>query len=165
MTATTSHLNVELAKQFAWLLRKDLQATFASKDAPGFDEWWLIQGRQQFAGWADSATPAELQTLFEPSHHATVAGVPFAVPKLVGLLANLGVAGLIVAAILYMLRRSDAHDGQRIRDLQALCFGQFAGSMNNRNIMTTDNHQMAKKSLSTEPTQCFNTINLWHIQI
>jgi glycosyltransferase involved in cell wall biosynthesis len=88
MTPTTSHLNVELAKQFAWLLRKDLQATFASKDAPGFDEWWLIQGRQQFAGWADSATPAELQTLFEPSHHATVAGVPFAVPKLVGLLAK-----------------------------------------------------------------------------
>ena len=35
----------------------------------------------------------------------------------VGLLTNLGVAGLIVAAILYMLRRSDAHDGQRIRDL------------------------------------------------
>lgn len=35
-----------------------------------------------------------------------------------GLLTNLGVAGLIVAAILYMLRRSDIHDGQRIKDLQ-----------------------------------------------
>lgn len=35
-----------------------------------------------------------------------------------GLLTNLGVAGLVVLAILYMLRRSDVHDGQRIRDLQ-----------------------------------------------
>ena len=33
--------------------------------------------------------------------------------------------------------------GQCVRHLQALCFGQFAGGMHNRNIMTTDNHQVA----------------------
>lgn len=36
-----------------------------------------------------------------------------------GLLAQLGVASLVVVAVLYMLRRSDARDAERIRDLKA----------------------------------------------
>ena len=88
MIASTSNLNVELAKQFAWLLRKDVRETYASKDAPGFDEWWLIKGRQEFAGWADAAQPQELQALFEPNGTATVAGVTFEVPKIATLLAK-----------------------------------------------------------------------------
>lgn len=36
-----------------------------------------------------------------------------------GLLTNLGVAGLIVVAVLYMLRRSDVRDAERIKDLKA----------------------------------------------
>lgn len=36
-----------------------------------------------------------------------------------GLLTNLGVAGLIVWAVLYMPRRSDARDAERVKDLKA----------------------------------------------
>ena len=83
-----SRLNVELAKQFAWLLRKDLRDTFANTDDPGFAEWWLIKGRQEFAGWADSLTPDQATTLFASAGTATIAGVPLDVPKLASLLAK-----------------------------------------------------------------------------
>ena len=84
----TSRLNVDLAKQFAWLLRKDLRDTFASTDDPGFAEWWLIKGRQEFAGWADSLTPNQITTLFASAGKATIAGVQLDVPKLASLLAK-----------------------------------------------------------------------------
>jgi glycosyltransferase involved in cell wall biosynthesis len=83
-----SRLNVDLAKQFAWLLRKDLRDTFASKDDPGFAEWWLIKGRQEFAGWADSLTTDQANTLFASAGNATVAGVAIDVPKVASLLAK-----------------------------------------------------------------------------
>lgn len=36
-----------------------------------------------------------------------------------GIFTQLGVAGLIVVALLYMLRRSDARDAERVKDLKA----------------------------------------------
>ena len=83
-----SKLNVDLAKQFAWLLRKDLRDTFASKDDPSFDEWWLLKGRQAYKGWADSVTPEQCTTLFAPNGKASLAGVPIDVPKVAELLAK-----------------------------------------------------------------------------
>ena len=86
--AEGSRLTVDLAKQFAWLLRKDLRDTFASKDDPGFAEWWLIKGRQEFPGWADSLTTDQATTLFANAGAATIAGVQLEVPKLASLLAK-----------------------------------------------------------------------------
>ena len=86
--AEGSRLTVDLAKQFAWLLRKDLRDTFASTDDPGFAEWWLIKGRQEFAGWADSLTTDQATTLFASAGTATIAGVQIDVPKLASLLAK-----------------------------------------------------------------------------
>jgi glycosyltransferase involved in cell wall biosynthesis len=83
-----SKLNVDLAKQFAWLLRKDLRDTFASKDDPSFDEWWLLKGRQAYKGWADSVTPEQCHTLFAPTGKATLAGVTIDIPKVAELLAK-----------------------------------------------------------------------------
>ncbi len=85
---TGSRLTVDLAKQFAWLLRPDLRKTFASKDDAGFDEWWLIKGRQEFLGWKNSITPAQLELLFSSSSKATIAGVEVEVPKVASLLAK-----------------------------------------------------------------------------
>jgi glycosyltransferase involved in cell wall biosynthesis len=79
---------VGLAKQFAWLLRPDLRKTFASKDDAGFEEWWLIKGRQEFPGWKNSVTPAQLEMLFSSSSKATIAGVEIEVPKVASLLAK-----------------------------------------------------------------------------
>jgi glycosyltransferase involved in cell wall biosynthesis len=87
-SAEGSRLTVDLAKQFAWLLRKDLRDTFASTDDPGFAEWWLIKGRQEFAGWADSLTTDQASTLFASAGTATIAGVQIDVPKLASLLAK-----------------------------------------------------------------------------
>jgi len=86
--STGSRLTVDLAKQFAWLLRKDLRDTFASKDDPGFAEWWLIKGRQEFPGWADSLDAEQLNALFASAGSATIAGVQLDVPKLASLLAK-----------------------------------------------------------------------------
>lgn len=83
-----SRLNVDLAKQFAWLLRKDLRDAFSSKDDPGFAEWWLIKGRQEFPGWADSLDAEQLIALFASAGTATIAGVQLDVPKLASLLAK-----------------------------------------------------------------------------
>jgi hypothetical protein len=52
-----------------------LRKNFASKDAPEFDEWWLIKGRQEFPGWKSSITLAQLELLFSSSGKATIAGV------------------------------------------------------------------------------------------
>jgi glycosyltransferase involved in cell wall biosynthesis len=87
-TPTGSSLTVDLAKQFAWLLRPDLRKTFTSKDDAGFDEWWLIKGRQEFPGWKNSITPTELEVLFSSSSKATIAGVEIEVPKVASLLAK-----------------------------------------------------------------------------
>ncbi len=86
--STGSRLTVDLAKQFAWLLRPDLRKAFASKDDVGFDEWWLIKGRQEFPGWKNSITPTELEVLFSSSSKATIAGVEIEVPKVASLLAK-----------------------------------------------------------------------------
>lgn len=86
--STGSRLTVDLAKQFAWLLRKDLRDTFASKDDPGFAEWWLIKGRQEFPGWADSLDADQRNALFASAGTATIAGVQLDVPKLASLLAK-----------------------------------------------------------------------------
>ena len=88
MLARTSPLNVDLAKQFAWLLRKDVREAYASPQDPGFDEWWLIKGRQEFPGWAHSGDPQALEALFAPNGSATLAGVNFEVPKIASLLAK-----------------------------------------------------------------------------
>ena len=88
MLARTSPLNVDLAKQFAWLLRKDVREAYASAQDPGFDEWWLIKGRQEFPGWAHSGDPQALVALFAPNGSATLAGVNFEVPKIASLLAK-----------------------------------------------------------------------------
>jgi hypothetical protein len=88
MLARTSPLTVDLAKQFAWLLRKDVREAYASPQDPGFDEWWLIKGRQEFPGWSHSGDPQALGALFAPSGSATLAGVQFEVPKIASLLAK-----------------------------------------------------------------------------
>ena len=86
--ANASPFTVDLAKQFAWLLRKDVRDASTSKDDPSFNEWWLIKGRQEFLGWIDSGNPQELEHLFSPNGSALVAGINFEVPKIVYLLAK-----------------------------------------------------------------------------
>jgi glycosyltransferase involved in cell wall biosynthesis len=86
--AKQSKLDVHLAKQFAWLLRKDLRETFASTDDPGFAEWWLIKGRQEFPGWVNSITTDQAHTLFASAGTATIAGVQLVLPKLASMLAK-----------------------------------------------------------------------------
>lgn len=83
-----SKLTVDLAKQFAWLLRKDLREAFASKDDPTFGEWWLIKGRQEFPGWANSLSAEQVAALFASAAQATVSGLPIEVPKVASLLAK-----------------------------------------------------------------------------
>ena len=83
-----SRLNVDLAKQFAWLLRKDLHDTFAGTEDPGFAEWWLIKGRQEFPGWAESLNEDQLNALFANAGSVTIAGVQLEVPKIASLLAK-----------------------------------------------------------------------------
>lgn len=83
-----ARLNVELAKQFAWLLRPDLRNKFASKDDPGFEEWWLVKGRQEFPGWLDSLTQAQADKMFATISQATIAGVKINVPHVATLLAK-----------------------------------------------------------------------------
>ena len=81
-----SKLDANLARQFAWLLRKDLREAYTTQDNPEFEDWWLIKGRQEFPGWADAAPTPALQALFEPAGTATLGGVPITVPKLVSTL-------------------------------------------------------------------------------
>ena len=85
-TNKPSKLDANLARQFAWLLRKDLREAYGTQDNPEFEDWWLIKGRQEFPGWADAAPTAELQALFDPAGTATIAGVPITVPKVVSTL-------------------------------------------------------------------------------
>jgi glycosyltransferase involved in cell wall biosynthesis len=87
-TTTDSRLTVNLAKHFAWLLRPDLRKIFASIDDPGFEEWWLLKGRQEFPGWKSSITPDQLRFLFSSYGTANIAGVEIEVPKVVSLLAK-----------------------------------------------------------------------------
>jgi glycosyltransferase involved in cell wall biosynthesis len=87
-TPRCSPLTVDLAKQFAWLLRPDLRKAFASKDDAGFEQWWLIKGRQEFPGWKNSVTPVQLELLFSSSSKATIAGVELDVPYVASLLAK-----------------------------------------------------------------------------
>lgn len=81
-----SKLDATLARQFAWLLRKDLREAYTSQDNPEFEDWWLIKGRQEFPGWADAAPTAALQALFDPAGTATLGGLPITVPKIVSTL-------------------------------------------------------------------------------
>ena len=85
-TNKPSKLDANLARQFAWLLRKDLREAYGTQDNPEFEDWWLIKGRQEFPGWADAAPTAALQALFDPAGTATIAGVPITVPKVVSTL-------------------------------------------------------------------------------
>ncbi len=85
---TKSKLDVHLARQFAWLLRKDLRETFQSVQDPAFVEWWLIKGRVDFPGWAEGDDPAHLAALFAPNGSATLGGVQIEVPKFSGLMAK-----------------------------------------------------------------------------
>jgi len=81
-----SKLDANLARQFAWLLRKDLREAYTTQDNPEFEDWWLIKGRQEFPGWADAAPTPALQALFEPAGTATLGGVAITVPKIVSTL-------------------------------------------------------------------------------
>ena len=83
-----SQLDVNLAKQFAWLLREDLRNTFKTVDNPAFGDWWLIKGRQEYPAWAHATPAQELQPLFESAGKATIAGVSVDVPKVVQQLAR-----------------------------------------------------------------------------
>jgi glycosyltransferase involved in cell wall biosynthesis len=85
---TSTELNANLAKQFAWLLREDLRKTFKSADDPAFAEWWLIKGRQEYPAWAHEVAEADLQALFTIVGKATIAGVSVEVPQVVKLLAR-----------------------------------------------------------------------------
>jgi glycosyltransferase involved in cell wall biosynthesis len=87
-TPTGSQLTVDLAKEFAWLLRLDLRKNFASQDDAEFEKWWLIKGRQEFPGWKNSITPAQIEALFSTSSKAIIEGLEIQVPKVVGLLAK-----------------------------------------------------------------------------
>ncbi|PUE11071.1 hypothetical protein B9Z51_01725 [Limnohabitans sp. T6-5] len=81
-------LDVKLAKQFAWLLRKDVRDVYTTQDNPGFDEWWLIKGRMEFPAWADDLPPSTLNALFEPAGTANMGGLTLQVPKVVSMLAK-----------------------------------------------------------------------------
>ena len=86
--AKPSKLDANLARQFAWLLRKDLREAYTTQDNPEFEDWWLIKGRQEFPGWADAAPTPALQALFDPAGTATLGGVPITVPKIVSTLVK-----------------------------------------------------------------------------
>lgn len=88
-TESASGLDAELAKQFAWLLRKDLRDAFNTIDNPAFGEWWLIKGRQEYPAWAMALTEQEQQTLFASSGASTIGGMPIEVPQVVKTLARL----------------------------------------------------------------------------
>jgi glycosyltransferase involved in cell wall biosynthesis len=81
-----TRLNVELAKQFAWLLRPDLRSKFVGKEEPGFEEWWMIKGRQEFPGWLNSLTQEQVEKLFATSSQTMIAGVKIDVPNVVTLI-------------------------------------------------------------------------------
>jgi len=81
-------LDANLAKQFAWLLRKDLRETFKTVDNPAYGDWWLIKGRLEYPAWSHSITEQELEPLFESAGKVTIAGVSLDVPKVVRLLAR-----------------------------------------------------------------------------
>jgi glycosyltransferase involved in cell wall biosynthesis len=85
---TGSRLNLDLAKQFAWLLRPELRKSFTSKDDLDFDEWWLLKGRLEFPGWTDCVSHAQLEILFSHSIKAKIAGLDIEVPRIVTLLAK-----------------------------------------------------------------------------
>jgi len=85
-TNQPSKLDANLARRFAWLLRKDLRDAYVTIDNPEFEDWWLIKGRQEFPGCADAAPTEALQALFDPTGTATIAGVPITVPKIVSTL-------------------------------------------------------------------------------
>jgi glycosyltransferase involved in cell wall biosynthesis len=85
---SNSELDANLAKQIAWLLRKDLRETFKTIDNPAFGDWWLIKGRQEYPAWAHAMPAQELQHLFESAGKATIAGVSVDVPKVVQHLAR-----------------------------------------------------------------------------
>jgi len=82
-------LTVDLAKRFAWLLRKDLRETFEAPTSVEFDAWWLIKGRIDFPGWAHPVSEADQQLLFSSAGNAALQGVTFEVPQVVHLLARL----------------------------------------------------------------------------
>lgn len=88
-TESASGLDAELAKQFAWLLRKDLREAFKTIDNPAFGEWWLIKGRQEYPAWALALTEQEQQNFFASSGASTIAGVPIEVPQVVKTVARL----------------------------------------------------------------------------
>ena len=85
---SASELDASLAKQFAWLLRKDLRKIFKTPDDPAFDDWWLIKGRQEYPVWAHAMPNEQMQALFETVGKASVGGVAVEVPKVVHLLAR-----------------------------------------------------------------------------
>jgi len=88
MTDQDPRFNIELARRFAWLLRKDLREKFGDIDSPGFEAWWQVKGRQEYPAWADHMDPAYAQALFEPAGEIQIAGVPLVVPKAVQALAK-----------------------------------------------------------------------------
>jgi glycosyltransferase involved in cell wall biosynthesis len=86
--ANQCELNADLAKQFAWLLRKDLREAFKTSDNPAYQDWWLVKGRQEYSAWAHEITEAELQALFRSTGKATIADVLVEVPQVVQMLAR-----------------------------------------------------------------------------
>lgn len=88
MTEQDPRFNIQLARRFAWLLRKDLREKFGDIDSPGFEAWWQVKGRQEYPAWADHMDPAYAQALFEPAGEIQIAGVPLVVPKAVQALAK-----------------------------------------------------------------------------
>lgn len=74
--------SLELAKQFAWLLRSDVRGDKKSHDLPHaqFEQWWMIQGRAEYPYWS-SLTDVQKIDLFAPVGKITVGTLELQVPK------------------------------------------------------------------------------------
>ena len=77
-----------LAKKFAWLLRSDIQKAYASDQEVGFEEWWLLKGRQEFPGWASELSQAQIDLLFSDIGTAAMAGLDVPIPKFIAMLTS-----------------------------------------------------------------------------
>ena len=87
MQLIANETHESLAKKFAWLLRSDVQAAYPSTDHAGFEDWWLLKGRQEFPAWAKDLDQNQIEHLF--SHTSTnlaLAGLEVRIPQFTSML-------------------------------------------------------------------------------
>ena len=73
---------VDLAKQFAWLLRSDVRGQKSSLEPAdeAFAQWWLIKGRSEYPYWSDLSLEQK-KAFIEPVGKISVGKLELTVPK------------------------------------------------------------------------------------